>query len=72
MRSFEDDGRQIWDVSLGRESWGTFVLIFVRREGSEVRKTMLASETTLDAQNELDTLTEEQLRTRLASSQPWA
>lgn len=71
MRSFEDANGNIWDVSLGRESWGTLVLLFARRQGDEVRKTILASETTLEAQTELDTLAEEELRERLARSQPW-
>lgn len=71
MRSFEDADGNIWDVSLGRESWGTLVLIFAQRHGDEVRKTMLASETALEAQAELETLAEEELRERLARSQPW-
>ncbi len=71
MRSFEDAEGNIWDVSLGRESWGTLVLLFARRQGDEVRKTMLASETALEAEAELDALTEEELRERLVRSQPW-
>ncbi len=72
MRSFEDANGNIWDVSLGRESWGTLVLLFSRRQGDEVvRKTMLASETVLEAQGELDALTEAELRERLVRSQPW-
>ncbi len=71
MRSFEDANGNIWDASLGRESWGTLVLLFARRQGDEVRKTVLASETTLEAQTELDALTEGELRERLTRSQPW-
>lgn len=71
MRIFQDEQGRTWDVTLGRESWGTLVLLFALREGSEVRKTVLASETALDAQGELDALTEEELRARLAASQPW-
>lgn len=71
MHSFEDADGNIWDVSLGRESWGTLVLLFAQRQGDEVRKTVLASETALEAQAELETLAEEELRERLARSQPW-
>ncbi len=71
MRSFTDENDQEWDATLGRESWGNFVLLFARREGGEVRKAMLASETVLDAQAELDALTDAELRERLAASQPW-
>ncbi len=71
MRSFEDAEGNIWDASLGRESWGTLVLLFARRQGDEVRKTILVSETALEAQAELDNLTEVELRERLARSQPW-
>lgn len=72
MRSFRDESERLWDVAVGRESWGTFVLIFSERDGTEVRKAPLGSETALDAQAELDALAEPELRARLATSQPWA
>lgn len=71
MRKFEDENDQTWEVTLGRESWGTFVLLFSRPEGGEVRKTVLASETIYDAQAELEALTIAELRERLAASQSW-
>jgi hypothetical protein len=71
MRRFADDGGQEWDAAIGRESWGTFVILFTRAAGGEVRKTMLGSENMLEAQRELDGLTDQEMRGRLALSQPW-
>lgn len=71
MRSFTDDEGRTWDVVPGRESWGTVVLIFSPRQGSGARVAPLASETARDAEQELDGMTEEALRERLAESRPW-
>ncbi len=35
MRVYKDNDGKSWDVVVGRESWGTIVLLFVPREGSE-------------------------------------
>jgi hypothetical protein len=71
MRRFSDETGSPWDATLGRESWGTFVILFTRATGGEVRKAVLAAETMLDAQQELEALAEQELRGRLATSQPW-
>ncbi|MCP1673123.1 hypothetical protein J2T57_000215 [Natronocella acetinitrilica] len=70
MRAIIDaDGRE-WSVTLGRESYGMQVLLFVAA-GAGVRKALLASDTRIDAQAELDQLTDAGLRERLAASVPW-
>jgi hypothetical protein len=71
MRRFVDPAGEAWDAAIGRESWGTFVILFSRGSGGEVRTVTLGAETMLDAQQELDSLDEEQLRERLAAAQPW-
>lgn len=71
MRSFRDDEGSEWDVTIGRESWGALVLLFSPRAGGAVRKTLLPSETKLDAEQLLTDLPDDELRERLAASQPW-
>jgi hypothetical protein len=71
VRSFLDDARQPWEVILGKESWGTYVLVFTPTTGGDARTSVLASETSFDANAELDTLTDGELRDRLRDSRPW-
>ena len=71
MRRFADSAGKRWEAILGRESWGTFVVLFAPAEGGDVRKTVLSSESALAAEAELDALTDEELRARLVASSPW-
>ena len=71
MRGFTDDAGRVWDVILGKESWGTLVLLFSPRGGGDARTSILAAETTLAANAELDALTDDDLRDRLRDSRPW-
>jgi hypothetical protein len=71
MRRFLDaDGRE-WEVTVGKESWGTLVLLFSPVAGDAVRKVVIAAETLLAAHAELDARSDETLRTQLASASPW-
>ncbi len=72
MRLFQDGTGRTWEVTLGKESWGTLVLLFGPEDGGEVRKAILASETPLDAQREFDALTDAELAARLTESSPWS
>lgn len=71
MRSFFDDAGRRWEVVLGKESWGTLVLIFTPTAGGDARTTVLSAETSFDANAELDALTDDELRDRLRASRPW-
>lgn len=71
MRSFLDDTGARWEVTLGKESWGTLVLLFTPADGGEVRTSILAAETMFDATAELDALDDATLRERLRDSRPW-
>ena len=71
MRDFVDALGSRWDVTVGRESYGTFVLLFTRRDAPEHRRLVLAPETAAAAERELDALTDEELQARLAEAGPW-
>ena len=71
MRRFlANDGRE-WEVTIGKESWGTLVLLFSAIGGGEVRKVVLTAETSLAAHAELDAMNDEMLRTRVDVASPW-
>jgi hypothetical protein len=71
MRAFVDEEGRGWDVVLGKESWGTLVLLFSPRDGGETRTSVLSAETMLAASAELDAMTDDDLRARLLESRPW-
>lgn len=72
MRTFADEAGSQWSVALGRESFGTFVLLFTREDAVDVRKSMLPSEGSAQAESEFAELTDDALRARLASALPWS
>ena len=71
MRTFMDALGSRWEVTVGRESWGTFVLLFTRRDGADTRRLELAAETPMAAERELDALTDEELQARLTQATPF-
>lgn len=72
MRTFEHGDGSSWSVTIGRESWGSFVLLFTPVTGGPARKATLPGETALEAERALDGMTEGELRARLAAAVPWA
>lgn len=72
MRSFTDAAGLRWDVMLGKESWGTIVLLFSPASGGAARTSIMRAETMLGATAELDALTDDQLGELLRDSRPWA
>lgn len=71
MRSFLDDAGKAWQVTLGKESWGTLVLLFTPALGGDARTSILSAETMFDASAELEALDDDDLRARLRDSRPW-
>lgn len=71
MRGFADDAGRPWRVVIGKESWGTLVLLFSPESGGEIRRSVLAAETAFAANAELDSLSDDDLRDRLRDSGPW-
>ena len=71
MRGFTDDAGRPWQVVLGKESWGTLVLLFSPDGGGESRTSILTAETPFAANAKLDALSDDDLRARLRDSRPW-
>ena len=71
MRSFVDPAGASWQVTIGKESWGTLVLLFSPSGPGGARTIILQAETMFDATVELERLTDDELRTRLTDSRPW-
>jgi hypothetical protein len=71
VRPFTDDAGRRWEVVLGKESWGTLLLLFTPTAGGDARTSVLAAETSFEANAELDALSDDQLRDRLRDSRPW-
>ncbi|HUQ45258.1 MAG TPA: hypothetical protein VM033_01325 [Gemmatimonadaceae bacterium] len=71
MRGFSDASGHRWQVILGKESWGTLVLLFSPDAGGETRTSILHAETMFAANAELDALSDDELRERLSDSRPW-
>lgn len=71
MRAFIDAHGERWQVVLGKESWGTLVIVFSPDAGGESRTSVLSAETMLAASAELDALSDDDLRARLRDSRPW-
>lgn len=71
MRDFVDERGRRWDVTVGKESWGTLSLLFSRHRGREVRTQTLTEETPMAAERLLGELTDDELRERLTEAVPW-
>jgi hypothetical protein len=72
MRTFLDAHGARWQVMVGKESWGTLVLLFSPIGPGGARTSILHAETMYEASIELEALTDDELRARLTDSRPWA
>ncbi len=71
MRAFTDDAGRRWHVTIGKESWGTLVLLFTPADIGDARTSILTADTQFAANAELDALGDDALRARLRDSRPW-
>lgn len=71
MRRFTDEQGREWDATVGRESYGMQVFLFIPQDGSGVRKALMTSDTWLDGERELDTMDVAALQERLGVSVAW-
>lgn len=71
MRRFSDARGEAWEVVAGRESWGTFVALFISLRGDgEIRQTPLTSVGFEEATSELERLDNDALNEMLDRSVP--
>jgi len=71
MKRFCDRHGRRWDVVVGRESWGALLALFtpVRHEAPTMQ-VLLRAESTLDAEIELDRMSEDRLQQMLDGAEP--
>lgn len=72
MRYFHDPHGKEWFVAVGKESYGTMVLIFAKSHADEVRKFYFEAAGRLQAEKELAEFSDSELCQALSESQPWA
>ena len=71
MRRLDGEDGRVWDVVLGRESWGSIFAIFVPFEaGASARQAPLRSRDLREASRELDEMDLPALRDLLKRSVP--
>lgn len=72
MRTFTDNRTgTIYDLTIGRESYGMLVVLFFPRNGGQVLKSLLESDTRLEAQAELENLDQAGLNRHLEKAMSW-
>lgn len=71
MRTIADSQGRDWDVTVGKESYGTLVLIFALRPGGDIRRAELQALNALEAERELGAMSDAELREELGRAAPW-
>jgi len=69
MRRFVDSAGNRWDVVLGRESWGTLVLLFVPGDNGPVRQAYFPAKRYDSSATELDEMSDAGLQQLLDASE---
>jgi len=70
MRTIKSEDGQTWDVAVHQASYGAHYLLFAARGTEEMRQSMMAAQTHIDAEQELAGLTDEHLRSLLMELDP--
>jgi hypothetical protein len=71
VRAFISRDGTDWDVVVGRESWGTLVVMFIPRSGdARPRQTVLESGSAEEALSELRAMTDSELQDLLDKAGP--
>jgi len=70
LRKITDEAGTCWEIARGHESYGAMVILFCEQRGSRVRKFYIYADNAMDADKEIDKLSDAQLCERLAESQP--
>lgn len=70
MRTINDPAGEAWDVAVGKESYGTMVLLFSRRGAPEVLRLPVDANSRLEAERLLQALSVGALREKLEQAAP--
>lgn len=68
MRSIQDLAGATWDVAVGKESYGSMVLLFSRLGNEEVRRCAIEASSRLEAERMLSAFSLETLRSKLSAA----
>lgn len=71
MRTIEDPAGRQWDVAVSAGSYGEQRLIFCVRAGRELRAHVLALHDRMEAEQELRSMSEPELRRLLVEAPQW-
>lgn len=71
MRRFRDKQGRDWDAFIGRESYGTMVLLFSRVGSEALLKAFLDVDNARDAEEELAAMDERTLCRKLTAAKQW-
>lgn len=71
MRPFVDNQGRRWDLTLGRESWGAFYILFVpRASDTAILQALLPVDRADDAEGMLDGMDDDALEEYLSRAEP--
>ncbi len=70
MRSIDDSAGVTWDVAVGKESYGSMVLLFSRRGSREMRRVSIEANSRLEAERMLSAYDAQALRSKLDAAAP--
>lgn len=72
MRSFDDALGNRWEAALLDASYGSIMLVFSSfHDGGDIHQQLMPAENMAEAEAQLASFGEEELRTLLSQSQPW-
>ena len=72
MRSFSDNQGQEWQADVMDASYGNMLMLFWRLGSFDIYKSPLQAGNHLSAEHEVAAFSDDELRARLASAEPWA
>jgi len=70
LRRITDESGVSWDIARGHESYGAMVILFCECRGSRVMKSYIFADNAMDADAEIDGLSDQELLSRLDEAQP--
>jgi len=70
MRTITSDDGRTWDVAIHQASYGMHYLLFAARGSDEMRQSLIAASTQIEAERELDGLSDKYLQSLLKELHP--